>query len=243
MIQTIYINWFQGFEHAPDIVTQCVRSWKFYNPDWNIILLDDTNIHTYVRLEDYIDLSKIQLSPQKKANILRCILLHKYGGVWADATTFCNAPLQTWLPKYIREGFFAFRNPGPDRMLSNWFLYASPNNYIVTKWMNHTIQFHKKGRSTYPYFIHHYLFAELYKSDSAYKRMWDKVPLFDANGSGPHYIQLKGMFSTLTPQVQSDILRKITPLFKLTHKEVFPPYDTSKTVYFLYSTVPTQGHQ
>ena len=54
MIKTIYILWFQGFDNAPEIVKKCVQSWKYYNPDWTIILLDNTNLNNYITLENYI---------------------------------------------------------------------------------------------------------------------------------------------------------------------------------------------
>ena len=50
--KNIYILWFQGFDNAPDVVKQCVNSWKYHNPDWNVILLDDTNLNTYINLKN-----------------------------------------------------------------------------------------------------------------------------------------------------------------------------------------------
>ena len=50
MIKIIYLLWFQGFDNAPEIVNKCVYSWKYYNPDWNIILLDHKNLINYINL-------------------------------------------------------------------------------------------------------------------------------------------------------------------------------------------------
>jgi mannosyltransferase OCH1-like enzyme len=58
MIKTIFILWFQGFDNAPIIVKKCVDSWKHYNPDWNIILLDHTNLCKYIDLDFYYVLNK-----------------------------------------------------------------------------------------------------------------------------------------------------------------------------------------
>ena len=58
MIQTIYILWFDGFQNAPDVVKKCVDSWKYYNPDWNIILLDEDNYRQYVNLDKHLDITK-----------------------------------------------------------------------------------------------------------------------------------------------------------------------------------------
>ena len=56
MIKDIYILWYQGFDEAPDLVNKCVKSWKYYNPDWNIILLDETNYDKYTDIK--FDLTK-----------------------------------------------------------------------------------------------------------------------------------------------------------------------------------------
>jgi hypothetical protein len=238
MNKTIYLLWFQGFDNAPEIVYHCVNSWKYYNPNWNIVLIDDTNLHNFINLKSYIQI-KENMPKCKIANIVRCILLYEYGGVWTDATTFCNKPLDEWLPNYINEGFFAFNKPGPNKLLSNWFLYSEKNNYIIDKWCKLTINFHANN-DTYPYSIHHYLFGDLYNSDNIFKNMWDKVPKLSANGIGPHYLQEKGMFNNITSEIKNDIDTKITPLYKVTYKCNFPEYDETKNLYYLYSTIKSQ---
>jgi hypothetical protein len=237
MIKVIYILWFQGFENAPEIVKKCIDSWKYYNSDWTINLLDNNNLGDYINIKDYIDLSKLKIEKSKIANIIRCILLSKYGGVWTDATTFCNKPLSEWLPNYINHGFFAFEKPGPDRLLSNWFLYSEKNNYIIEKWCNYTIQFHKNNFKIRQYFVHHYLFNKLYYTDTKFKDQWDLVSKLPANGLGPHYLQHKGMFNNITDEIKNDINNKVTPFYKLTYKCIFPEYDENIILYYLYSTI------
>ena len=210
MIKTIYILWFQGFNNAPDIVKKCVASWKYYNSDWNIILLDDTNIIKYVNLKNYIsDIYNKSIEKCHLSDIIRCILLKSYGGLWVDATTFCNKSLRDWLPNYINNGFFAFDKPGPDRLISNWFLYAEKNNYIIDKWCNTTIEYYTTNNKAHTYFIHHYLFGDLYNSDNTFKEHWDKVLKLSANGNGPHYLQKKNMFNKLTNTIKMILIIKL----------------------------------
>ena len=97
MIKTIYILWFQGFDNAPEIVKKCVQSWKYYNPDWTIILLDNTNLNNYITLENYIiDIHNKNINHTALSDIIRVIFLKLYGGLWVDSTTFCNRPLNEW---------------------------------------------------------------------------------------------------------------------------------------------------
>lgn len=234
MIKTIYILWFQGFDNAPDIIKKCVDSWKYYNSDWNIILLDDNNLCKYLTLDNYLckNINKIALS-----DIVRIILLKSYGGLWVDATTFCNKPLNDWISNYIKEGFFAFDKPGPDRLLSSWFIYSEKDNYIIDKWYNSVIIYYNNRDTPHTYFWFHYLFGEIYNKDVIFKNVWDNVPKLSANGIGPHYIHENGLFKNITPKIKKDIDTKITPLYKLTYKRNFPIYNESIIIYYLYSTI------
>jgi hypothetical protein len=129
--RTIWMMWHQGFAEAPQIVRIAVESWRLLNPDWRIIVLDRNSLSDWVDLESVIDLNRSDLTVQKISNITRLCLLRRYGGVWADATVCCLRPLDAWLPEHYGAGFFAFRNPGPDRLASNWLIAAERDNLIL----------------------------------------------------------------------------------------------------------------
>jgi hypothetical protein len=237
MIKYIYILWFQGFENSHNIIKKCVESWKYYNPDWNIFLLDNNNLDNYIKLDTYIDISKKNIELCHISDIIRLILLQKYGGLWVDSTLFCNKPLDNWLPNYIREGFFAFNKPYPNILLSNFFLYAEKNNYIINLWLDSTLNYYHNNNRAHTYFIHHYLFAKLYKNNYRFKKIWDKVIKIDAENYGPHYFYKRGILNKITDEIKKDIDNKITPLYKLTYKLDFPEFDENITLYYLYSTI------
>jgi mannosyltransferase OCH1-like enzyme len=121
----------QGATSAPELVQSCWESWRRHNPETRLEVVDRQSISKYSDLPDTIDLSRPDLTVQKIANLVRLDLLSRHGGVWVDATVYCSGPLKDWLPHYMKMGFFAFRNPGPDRLLSNWFLAADPYNELI----------------------------------------------------------------------------------------------------------------
>jgi hypothetical protein len=121
----IWFLWLQGMADAPLVVRKCHDSWLKHNPDWQFNFLDADNI------ADHIDLKQDDITNQSFSDILRINLLAKYGGVWVDATCFCTKPLDEWLPEYMKTGFFAFSRPGPDRMISSWFIASNKYNYIT----------------------------------------------------------------------------------------------------------------
>ncbi|TWX51084.1 capsular polysaccharide synthesis protein [Colwellia hornerae] len=126
----IWMLWLQGIDNAPHIVQCCYQSWKKNNPDWELIVLDENNLSEYVDL-NLSEKKKSKLSFAGYSDLVRAKLLSDNGGVWVDATSFCVKPLDSWLPEYTQSGFFAFRNPGADRLLSSWFLASEKHNYVI----------------------------------------------------------------------------------------------------------------
>jgi hypothetical protein len=107
-----------------------LRSWLFQNKDWEIILLDNGN------LSNYIDLPTIGMTNQALSDVIRINLVAKYGGVWVDATCFCTKPLDNWIYYYMDHDFFAFNKPGPERMISSWFIAGNKNSYVTKIFCN-----------------------------------------------------------------------------------------------------------
>ena len=128
----LWILWYQGFSDAPLIVKICIESWINKNPGWDVIILNKTNINNYITLDVPKEIIN-RLNLNHQSDLVRLALLSKYGGVWADATTFCINPLDEWIDDYAHSGFFAFRKPGPDRMISSWFLASERGNLVVSK--------------------------------------------------------------------------------------------------------------
>ncbi|MHC3994933.1 capsular polysaccharide synthesis protein [Thiomicrolovo sp. ZZH C-3] len=129
----IWMYWEQGFEDAHVVVKNCVRSWQKYNSNWDLRLLDKMNFSEYVCLD--LPEEKIStLSLAQKSDLIRLKLLEKYGGVWADATTYCFKPLDEWIEEASVSGFFAFDRPGPGRLLASWFLISEKHNILVVQW-------------------------------------------------------------------------------------------------------------
>jgi hypothetical protein len=138
--RTIWFLWFQGLDNAPYIVRKCHESWLSRNPGWRVVTLDAEILPEYASV-DYSSGNIGELSWQHKAGLLRLDLLARHGGVWADATCFCVRPLDDWLPQAVRSGFFAFSRPGPDRIISSWFLAAERENILVTRWFDRLLAY------------------------------------------------------------------------------------------------------
>lgn len=62
-----------------------------------------------------------------------------------DPTVFCVRPLDDWLPDCMTGGAFFFQKPGPDRLISNWFIAADPGNPILERLLARLVAFWEKA--------------------------------------------------------------------------------------------------
>lgn len=130
----IWFLWLQGLSEAPEIVRRCHDSWRRHNPDWELRTLDRAALGRLIDLDALLGRQLSAISPQALSDIARVGLLAAHGGVWADASTFCQRPLDDWLPGELGGGLFAFTRPGRDRLISSWFLASTPAHPLTTAW-------------------------------------------------------------------------------------------------------------
>jgi hypothetical protein len=209
MIKNIYILWFQGFKNAPGLVKKCLSSWKKYNPDWNIIKLNNNNLSNYINFDEVYKNTKDKHIPfAARSDMIRIYLLKTYGGVWADSTTFCKRPLNDWLEENIKEGFFGFtfkeeiHHKNIKRRLSSWFLYSDIDNYITSHWLERVkLYWINHNKFHHYYWFHGFLFNDIYTTDEKFKEIWDKVPIINASRLFLHSVQ----HNLVTPKVKNRI--------------------------------------
>ncbi len=124
----LWTVWLQGEANAPAVVQACLASWRRLQPSWEFVVLDRTTLPDFCdfNVDRYAHLDAASLS-----DLVRVDLLARHGGVWVDSTLLPRFPLESWLAERMTSGFFAFANPGRDRLLANWFLAAAPLNPLV----------------------------------------------------------------------------------------------------------------
>lgn len=126
----LWLLWYQGQSEAPLVVRRCIASWVQQHPHWEVTILDRNNLSDFVSL-GIPEAALAKLSLSHRSDLIRLHLLAQYGGVWADATTYCMCPLDTWLDACTTSGSFAFHQLAPDRLFASWFLAAEPHCPLV----------------------------------------------------------------------------------------------------------------
>lgn len=145
----IWIYWDKGIEAAPDVVKVAFESWKKLNPDFEVIFLDEEKIQTYFDFKSLFYNLTIDAGIAHKSDFIRTYLLARFGGVWADSTTFCWVPLSSWLPINITDcGFFVFKQhpDRKDRQIKNWFIASSKGNPIIVAMLKALVDYNFKER-------------------------------------------------------------------------------------------------
>lgn len=219
MDKVIWTYWHQGWDQAPEISQRCLSSWLAHNVDWEIRALCKTSLSAYLDLEKELpDFSSKQIDYAARSDLIRVLLLKKYGGIWVDSTVLCTTPLDTWIYPYLEQDFFAFDRPGEDRMVSSWFLAASSTSHIVKCWYEKTLEYWQGRDACDEYFWFHFLFNEAYDSNSLFREIWDRTPKIPAQL--PHLFAPyeKIFFEKNTEKIVESLQNPEAPVFKLTHK-------------------------
>lgn len=86
----IWVFWGQGEDNMPPLVKSCYRQLCNYND--NVILISNENLLNYIDIQETV-LEKVRTGKISWANfsdIVRNLLLAKYGGMWLDATVWTS---------------------------------------------------------------------------------------------------------------------------------------------------------
>lgn len=219
----IWMLWLQGWQSAPEVARVGRESWERRNPGVEVRALTDDDWRGFVPAADAERIARATL-PVVRSDLLRLELLHRHGGVWADATTLCAAPLADWLPSRLSHGFFAFARPASDRPLSNWFLAAPAGDPLVAALRERAIAHWRDRTELDDYFWFHRCFAELLEADARLGARWGSA---DPPSSAPalHRFHFSpGDRRLSAPPTPEDIAAlergDHPPVFKLTHKGI-----------------------
>lgn len=237
MNKTIWMMWLQGWDSAPEISQKCYESWEFYNPEWKVIQLDATNYTDYIDPFD-IRFDQSRIGKDQYSDFIRTFLLEKHGGVWADATLWCNSPLDTWLP----ENDFLFSNPRPSIRISNWFI-SKYDGKIIDHWAAYVRSYLNQIVTTQRYPSgpgwHHSLFETVYQREPSVKKNWDSYHKLSSQihtHDGPHKFTPypKHFNMPISDQLKNDVLNYDQPMYKLSHKV---SYIRESVVPWLFTTL------
>jgi hypothetical protein len=215
--KNIWIYWEQGWNNAPPICKICLDSWKQFNNNWKINILDKNNIC------DFIDISFIpnfwKINPiQIRADIIRTLLIQKYGGVWVDATLFCVKPLDEWLYDFFNinnnEDIFMFMVENKINVASNWFIACHKDNYIINTFRNNFIDKMDLKMDIHEYFEYYKIFNYLLLNDKYFNFLfYQNKKVYNTNA-----VKFSFLLNNFMGNNFDKLINNNSPVYKLTHK-------------------------
>lgn len=115
-----------GHNKLPKLVKKCIKSWKKYCPDYEIILWNEDNINFDVN--EYYTQSYAQKRYAFAADALRFKILKEYGGIYLDVDVELISTLDKFLANKFFIGFESEKFIAPGLIVG-----CEPNNEIVSE--------------------------------------------------------------------------------------------------------------
>lgn len=218
----VWICWWQGEAHAPEIVKKCLRSIRENLPEdkADIRVITFENYNEYVFFSDSIvkRFHDGALSLTHLSDVLRAQLLCRYGGLWLDATCLLwdkrSAEILLQYPFYTRKQGGASNEL--DVVSGRWatYLVKGPANFsLFGFWVEAFEAYWEKYDSLLNYFIFDYITAVAYDNLAEVKWILDAVPVNNMASE-----VLSGWCNKPFDRHNLELLTSQNWLFKMTYK-------------------------
>jgi len=207
----VFCYWAQGFDAAPPIVPACQRQLKKFTPSESIVLLHANNINNYIAIPEFIK-NKLSTHSAFFSDILRLLLLSRYGGTWIDSTCYLTSHLETHhMPE---QGAFTAFKVGPPSTLSVWYLKATNDSWIIHLWKEAMLIYWEHHDDAINYFIFHHVFEALYRLDERFRNERDAIAQLPSSKPHEWYFKLSEDFD----QAAYSKICSSSNIHKLTYK-------------------------
>lgn len=167
----IFMIWDSGWDSAPLTAILARKSWQLQNPNHTVWALDLAQVEVLInRTDKYPNELWDVMSIAAKSDVLRVHLLHKFGGIWVDASVFCTKPLLSWMD-HDQNDFVTFNNvlnegkDGIQPWITSWFMAARTNSYVMDQIYTVVTDPDEFYRFTNEYFWLHRIVSELENKD------------------------------------------------------------------------------
>ena len=178
----IWTAWLQGEENAPEVIRITLASMRENANGHPVIVISNENV------EQYIDIPKAiktkhesgKMSHAHYADVIRMMILAKYGGLWLDATTFLSKPISE---DAFKASFYSvgFKNVSAGKYISGgkWLvgLIGGKKGSIYISFISEMLSFYwKEHQVPIDYFVYDYLIWNLYQNDKSFCSLIESLP-------------------------------------------------------------------
>jgi hypothetical protein len=220
MKKDIFTLWWQGMEHAPDIIQICHNSLLRHidTKRQQLHVLDEKSVHDYVELPGYImdKHHRGKISTTHLSDIIRSKLLLTYGGLWTDASVFFSRDLDH--ESLFFCDFFTLKNPlaKPNDITSKWecFFIAGQKDFpLFSLLTDFWLEYWKREDELITYLLTDHIFYAAYTQNTRVKKAMDACPSF-------HYRidYFQRLLNTAYDNTKYEEIIKNEPYIKMSYK-------------------------
>lgn len=165
----IWILWWQGLENAPSLVKACINSSIKHKGSAKVILITKDNIDSYIKVPQYIiDLqSSGKMSMANMTDLIRVMLLSKYGGIWLDSTIFTSNEIPSSffdLPFYSLHTKYDHNCYVQHNLYHIFILGSAPNGKLTSFVRDLFLEYWKRFDYIIDYFLLDYTLMVAYRN-------------------------------------------------------------------------------
>ena len=84
MTKRIFTFW-EEYDKIPAYIQLCIDSWKKYLPDYEIVILNYSNLENWLPKDFYDKILYDEFKIAQQTQVIRAAILEKHGGLWLDA--------------------------------------------------------------------------------------------------------------------------------------------------------------
>lgn len=178
--RNIWTLWWQGLEQAPEIVKVCLESQRenMVSNGFRYTIITKDNWNQYMELPKHI-MEKVEngkITLTHFSDIIRAELIKQYGGIWIDATVFCNKKIKL---EPVSQIYTAKCSPTPKSLtLGRWtgFLIGDKQGSKLFSFMSEAFtQYWEKYDSLVAYLLIDYIIAIAYKHFPEVKEEYEQI--------------------------------------------------------------------
>lgn len=148
-------------ERIPAYLGLCMRTWKKFLPDYQVVLLDYSNLQDWI-LEDDLDVRTLKcLKMAQQADAIRAAVLFRHGGIWMDLDTIITLPnCRVLLPEagkftLINKHIAFISVDGAGHPIAAEWLRNVQRRLKVVRWYcQRTSRLSRFARLAYSHFLH-----------------------------------------------------------------------------------------
>lgn len=136
---------FWNTKDLPPTVHNCVKTWEFFNPGYEIHIINTKNVNKWIPEAKINKLHHGKESFARLSDFIRLNLLYKYGGIWLDASTICTQSFDDFFEsvhkknKHKKINFVGFYNDlfttkPKYKVIESWAFACTRQNKFMKKW-------------------------------------------------------------------------------------------------------------